>query len=142
VSAAKTSRNRQRKTAYAAMANQSSRNQAALSGPVVGSFETVTHETRAKFGESGEALREYEVPVKPYQRIVHDAKAAPKENKAPKDSPRRKVYKRPNPENKNPVGRCKAKATTARGMARCDLRRGHDGDHAPRPFGVVRKNGH
>lgn len=68
----KTSRNRQRKTAYAAMANQGSRNQNAIEGPLVGRFETVTTETRVKLSEDGEVIRRYEVPVRPYERIVHD----------------------------------------------------------------------
>lgn len=42
MSASKMSRNRQRKTAYAAQADKSSRNEVVIEGPIVGHFEAVT----------------------------------------------------------------------------------------------------
>lgn len=63
---------RQRKTAYAALANKGSRNQDALSGPIIGHFETVSTETRYRLNDEGGIIGTYEKKVKPYQRIVHD----------------------------------------------------------------------
>ena len=69
----KLSRNRQRKAAYVAKASGASRNQSTIAGPLVGHFETVSEETRVRRDrDTGEVLYTYTVPVKPYERIVHD----------------------------------------------------------------------
>ncbi len=76
------SRNRARKIAYAAQANQGSRNQDAIDGPIIGRFELVTTEPITKVvadetSWSGERLIVvgHRPVAKPYQRIVHDGDA-------------------------------------------------------------------
>ena len=60
------------------------------------------------------------------------------------DNGRKRPRKRPNPDNKNEVGRCKRKVEGGQGLRRCDLRRDHTDKNIPcvgRPFGAERKNG-
>ncbi len=78
--AVKSSRNAQRKAAYAGLANKGSRNQEQLAGPVVGRIVTVTSEPivmAVKDEESWDGERRVvvgEKTVKPYQMVVHDDK--------------------------------------------------------------------
>jgi hypothetical protein len=79
--AKKNSRNRQRKTLYASLADKGSRHQESIGEtPIIGRFETVT--TEPIYRENPENPYEV-VPIgerklkKPYQRIVHDDKKEP-----------------------------------------------------------------
>ena len=72
----KMSRNRQRKTLYSAQADNGSRNQNTIDGPIVGRFEIVTVDE-----ETGRK-------VSPYRRVVHDSAGgkAPAPSRSPKRS--------------------------------------------------------
>ena len=61
----KMSRNRERKSRYAALADKSSRNETTLDGPIIGHFETIIDKER--FGDSH-----------PHEVLVQDGKRSPK----------------------------------------------------------------